>query len=215
MSNLIRLEEVGSDAAAEACARVLNNGGLAIVPTDTVYGVAARPDIPGVVEKVFRAKGRETGKALVVMVADLDSALELADREEYEDLCRLGRLWPGALTIVLKAAPLDWLHGVAPLGTLGIRVPDYAFLLLLLRRTGPLAVTSANMSGNRTPASFDEIDPNFLERLDDYTAVASDDSGPGKPSTIVELLESKLKVLRAGDINRDEIEAAWNGTETV
>lgn len=213
MSRLIRLKEVDREAAAEACARVLDDGGLAVIPTDTVYGVAARPDIPGAVEKVFRAKGRKTEKALVVMVADLEEAQELADPMEREGLRKLGRLWPGALTIVLNPAPRDWLETVAPLGTLGIRVPACPFLTRLLGLTGPLAVTSANLSGDRPPASYADINPAFMERLDYSLAVESEEAGCGRPSTVVELRQSRLKILRAGDIGESELRSAWNGVE--
>ncbi len=203
------MDEVDMQAAVDDCAAVLAWGGIAVVPTDTVYGIAARADTREAVEAVFTVKGRDAGKALVVMAADEQAALRLAASPEGEAVSRLARLWPGPLTIVVKAAPLDWLQPVAPAGTLGIRVPASSFLLELLKRTGPLAVTSANLTGKPAPASFADIDPVFLGKLDSAVLIEGE-AGSGKPSTVVEIAAGDLSVLRSGEIGDKELRSAWN-----
>lgn len=213
MPEVIRLEEMELQDAVWTCAEVLERGGLAAVPTDTVYGLAARPDMREAVGRIFKVKGRDAQKALVVMVSSLDEAVELAAPEEREGLRRLGSLWPGALTIVTRIAPIDWLENVAPFGTVGIRIPAATFLLELLRQTGPLAVTSANLSGAGAPGSFDEVNPDLLEKLD-MVVDGGGDCGSGKPSTVAEIGESGLRILRVGQIGEAELRLAMAGAES-
>lgn len=191
----------------ERCGEVLAGGEPVIIPTDTVYGLAARVDVPGAVGRIFALKGREAAKALVVMVSALEEALEMAVPDERRTLSGLGRLWPGALTLVVKAAPLPWMKQVAPDSqTLGIRIPDNHFVLELLSACGPLAVTSANPAGGPAPASLREVDPGLLERIE--LAVDGGECGSGKPSTVAEVSGGELKVLRAGGISEGELAQA-------
>lgn len=192
------------DTAIKRCGEVLARGELVVIPTDTVYGLAAKVDIPGAVERVFTVKGREASKALVVMVSSLEEALELAAPDERETLYRLGCLWPGALTLVVRAGPLPWIKRVAPVSQmLGIRIPDSHFVLRLLADHGPLAVTSANRTGSRAPASFQDIDPDLLERVG--LAVDYGERGSGNPSTVAEINGGELRVLRSGEIGESEL----------
>ncbi|MBN2026928.1 MAG: threonylcarbamoyl-AMP synthase [Actinobacteria bacterium] len=186
------------------CAEVLAMGELAIIPTDTVYGLAARADVHRAVEAVFRAKGRDAEKALVVMVSGIEEAAELTVEEERETLRRLGTLWPGPLTLVVKASEIPWRESVAPsTHMLGIRVPDSPLLLSLLSISGPLAVSSANLAGGPAPASFAEIDEGLLAKVG--LAVDGGKSGSGRPSAVVKISEGELTVLRQGEICEDEL----------
>jgi tRNA threonylcarbamoyl adenosine modification protein (Sua5/YciO/YrdC/YwlC family) len=201
------LHEADLTALLKRCATVLAAGELLILPTDTVYGLAARADIPNAVEAVFAAKGRDAGKSLVVMVSSAEEAAELVEPEQRESLGRLACFWPGPLTLVVRAREASWKRNVAPAsGSLGIRVPGDPFLLSLLVVSGPLAVTSANPAGGRAPVSFAEIDVGVLAA----TGLALDDGerGSGKPSTIAEIRGSTVSVLRQGEITEDELALA-------
>jgi L-threonylcarbamoyladenylate synthase len=157
MSEIMRLSKKEGPHLRKRCGDILSRGGLVILPTDTVYGIAAGADKREAVERIFEVKGREEGKALVVMVSTLEEAVEIAAPEHRDFLERLGSLWPGPLTLVVGAGDVAWKEIVAPgSDTLGIRIPDSPFLLGILRLTGPLAVTSANPAGERAPASFEE-----------------------------------------------------------
>ena len=207
MVEIIRLHEADQAALLEKCETALAAGGLLILPTDTVYGLAARVDIAGAVEAVFAAKGREEAKSLVVMVAGMKEAVQLAGPAQREPLKRLASLWPGPLTLVIEAEGVPWKENVAPAsGSLGIRVPDSPFLLRLLRMSGPLAVTSANTAGGPEPVAFADIGAHLLEAA----AIALDggESGSGIPSTVAEIREGAVSILRRGGITEDELNLA-------
>ena len=207
MAEIIRLRGADQAALVEKCEAALAAGGLIILPTDTVYGLAARVDMPGAVEAVFAAKGRDGTKSLVVMVTGVEEAARLASSEQREELRRLASFWPGPLTLVVEAADMPWKEDVAPAsGSLGIRVPDSPFLQRLLAVSGPLAVTSANLAGGPEPAAFADIDARLLAAA----AIALDggESGSGIPSTVAELREGAVNVLRGGAITQGELELA-------
>ncbi len=183
---------------------------MAVVPTDTVYGLVAGAENAGAVGKVFEIKGRETEKALVVMVSSREVAAELAACEERESLMRLGSLWPGPLTLVVKVGEVSLKRNVAPSSdTLGIRVPASPFMLRLLELTGPLAVTSANFAGGKAPASFREVDPDLLAMVE--VAVDGGEYGSGRPSTVVELKGDGVRILRKGEIGEADLRRALTG----
>ncbi len=207
MTEILRLHDTDYPSIARRCKEVLDAGELAILPTDTVYGLAARADIPTAVKAVFEAKGRDAEKALVVMVPGASEAAELAADGERESLLRLAGLWPGPLTLVVKAGDIPWKVNVAPSSAmLGIRVPDSPLLLSLLRTSGPLVVTSANPSGGTAPASFDMIDAVLLEKAG--IAVDGGKRGSGRPSTVAELRNGALRILRRGEMSEGELRKA-------
>jgi L-threonylcarbamoyladenylate synthase len=210
MVEIVNLADIELPILAERCAKVLARSGLAVVPTDTVYGLAAKADDPVAVGKVFEVKGREAEKALVVMVSDSNQAMELVASEQRGSLLRLGSLWPGPLTLVVKVGDLYLRRNVAPYSdTLGIRVPASRFMLRLLELSGPLAVTSANFVGGRAPASFHEVDRQLLAMVD--IAVDGGECGSGRPSTVAELSGGEVRILRHGEIGEMDLQRALRG----
>ena len=130
-------------AEVEAAARAAQTGALVVLPTDTVYGVGARPDDPAAIERLFKLKGRSEDVAVAVLVASLDAAVDIASHDDRaKRLAR--RVWPGAVTLVLPRTPrsANWALG-GDSSTIGVRVPSHPIALDLLSRTGPLAVSSA------------------------------------------------------------------------
>jgi L-threonylcarbamoyladenylate synthase len=170
---------------------VLSDGGVIVIPTDTVYGIAARADIPSAIDRIFEIKQRPKDKPLAVLVADVSAARVLGVFSE-EALAAAEKGWPGPLTIVL---PRRESAENIPLGgdpsTIGIRIPDHVFALDLLGRVGPLATTSANRSGESEPATVDEMAAS-LAGVDLFL-----DAGPiiGKPSKVVSFVDG-MKTLR-------------------
>ena len=210
MAETARLAEGEAPSLLRRCARVLDAGGLLILPTDTVYGLAARADLEEAVRAAFSAKGREGEKALVIMVPGAREAASLAAPAQRRALGRLSAFWPGPLTVVVEAAEAHWRGFVAPAsGSLGIRVPDDPFLLALLALRWPLAVTSANFAGGRAPSSFGEIDEALLAAAD--LALDGGPRGSGRPSTVAELRGDAVSVLREGDIGLHELRRALAG----
>jgi tRNA threonylcarbamoyl adenosine modification protein (Sua5/YciO/YrdC/YwlC family) len=191
------------DPALEAAAEALGSGELVVLPTDTVYGVAGRPDLPGATGRIFEVKRRPPELTLPVLVAGTSDARRVAslgaDAERLAD-----RFWPGGLTLVLPrtewSGPWD-LGGEG--GTVGVRVPAHEVALELLARTGPLAATSANRSGHPTPSDC----PGVRAALGDQVAVylCAGSAASGVASTVVDLTAGEPRILREGAIPPDDV----------
>ena len=186
--------------AVSAAAEVLEAGGSVILPTDTVYGVAALPTVPGATAAVAELKGRSDRQPMAVLVADVAQARSLvADGAVTAEVQRwMDELWPGALTLVLPRSPAA---AAMELGgrsdTVGIRCPDHAFLRALCRRVGPLATTSANRHGEPTPSTAGEASASLGVAVGLVV-----DGGPAGAvaSTVVDVTTVPWVVLRSGAI---------------
>ena len=133
--------------ALERAVAHVRAGGLLILPTDTVYGIGALASDAAGVSRLLAAKGRDRRMPPPVLVADPAQAADAVVRLPDAARALIGAFWPGALTLVLDArADLDWDLGESG-GTVALRMPDHPLALELLRRTGPMAVTSANRTG--------------------------------------------------------------------
>ena len=179
----------------------LRNGGVIVVPTDTVYGLACLPRHRSAVERIFELKGRPDSKPLPVL-GDGIGALETV--AEFDDRARAlaRKYWPGPLTMVLpRTGTFTFDLGGDDLATVAVRVPQDAVTLELLGRSGPLAVTSANMSGEPAAATLDEARAIFGSAVDAYVA---GDGGIGTASTVVSLI-GPPRVLREGAVGSIEV----------
>ena len=180
-----------------AAARAIKRGEIVGVPTDTVYGIAADPYDEAALDRLYDIKGRDDGKPIAILVADLDQGLELgAMSDRALDLAE--RYWPGAVTLVvprLDTAP-TWL-GDTKRRTVALRCPDHPIALQLLRLAGPLAVTSANRSEGEPVNSAEDAEAIFHDEVLTYLP---GEAGGGKPSTLVDLTQPSEMVLRHGPI---------------
>lgn len=140
------------EAVADRVAAALQSGGVVVLPTDTVYGLAALADQADAVGRVFDLKGRSHNTPLAVLCADVEQALGLV-ASELSDVVRVvgERWWPGPLTLVAPRRPKLDLHLGEPTTTIGVRVPNDLLVQLVARRVGPIAATSANRHGLPTP----------------------------------------------------------------
>lgn len=196
------------DAAGIArAAEILRGGGLVALPTETVYGLAARADSEAAIAAIYRAKGRPSFNPLIVHVAGLAEAERLA---RFDDRARLlaERFWPGPLTLVLplrEGAPVA-AAVTAGLPTIALRMPAHPLMQAVLRATGvPLAAPSANRSGFVSPTSAEHVLASFAP---EPPAVL--DGGPcerGLESTIVALRENGWQLLRPGPIGEEAVAA--------
>jgi L-threonylcarbamoyladenylate synthase len=200
--------ETGLTAATTA----IRAGELVVMPTDTVYGLAADAFDPAAVTRLLGAKGR--GRAmpppvLVGSVATLD-ALASSPSTWTRDL--VGHYWPGPLTVVVREqSSLQWDLGDAR-GTVAVRMPADPVALELLGRTGPLAVSSANLTGRPAATDADQA----AEMLADRVSVILD-GGPtvdDRPSTIVDCTGSRPRVLRVGAIPVEELRTVLAASDT-
>jgi len=180
-----------------AAARAIKRGEIIGVPTDTVYGLAADPYDEAALDRLYDVKGRDDGKPIALLVADLDQGLSLgAMSDRALDLA--DRYWPGAVTLVvprLETAP-TWL-GDTKRRTVALRCPDHHVALDVLRLTGPLAVTSANRSDESPVNSSTEAEAVFGDLVLTYLP---GEAGGGLPSTLVDLTQPTETILRSGPI---------------
>jgi L-threonylcarbamoyladenylate synthase len=207
--NVFDLSRPPSEDALAAAESALAVGSLVVLPTDTVYGVAARPDFPGATDRIFEAKQRPRGLILPVLVVDLVAAQTTAVFDQRAHLLATG-FWPGGVTLVLPRTPAarNWDLGEET-KTVGVRVPAHDVALALLERTGPLAVTSANLSGEPTPPDCEGVRSALGDAVTVYLCAGA---CAGTPSTVVDLTGPDLKVLRRGVVPIEDLEAALNGS---
>ena len=198
---LLQPDEAGIARAAE----ILRGGGLVAVPTETVYGLAARADSDAAVAAIYRAKGRPDFNPLIVHVASLEMARRLAHVDQRAE--RLAaRFWPGPLTLVL---PLRETSGLAPavtagLPTVALRMPDQPLTARLLQELGlPLAAPSANRSGAVSPTEPAHVAASLGPGVE---AVLDGGACPrGLESTIVALRADGWQLLRPGPLSEADI----------
>lgn len=201
------------EEALAAAVDAVRGGELIVLPTDTVYGIGADAFTPEAVEALLEAKGRGRDTPPPVLIGDHAVLLALAaDLPDYvEDLTE--ELWPGALTLILTAQPsLTWDLGETR-GTVALRMPEDEVALELLRRTGPLAVSSANRHGK--PAAKSVLDA--ATQLGDSVAIYLD-GGPariGASSTILDTTVTPAEIVREGAISKEQIIAVVGDIFTV
>lgn len=203
MSVYDTIQEDKRDEALETAVTAVRDGRLIVLPTDTVYGIGADAFSPHAVQDLLDAKGRGRTSPPPVLIGDHAVLMALAvDLPEYvEDLA--DAFWPGPLTIVLQAQPsLTWDLGETR-GTVALRMPDDEVALALLKRTGPLAVSSANRHGK--PAATTVL--SAATQLGDSVEVYLDggESRGGVSSTILDATVEPAVILREGAISREEI----------
>lgn len=178
----------------------LGRGGLIVLPTDTVYGIGANAFDPAAVAALRRAKARGRDQPPPVLVSQPQVISALAESVPATAQRLMAQFWPGALTIICRAQPtLAWDLGDTA-GTVAVRMPEDEVALELLERTGPLAVSSANRSG-QPPATTALA---AAAALGDEVGVYLDDgpSGGGQPSTIVDATGEQLRIVRHGALSR-------------
>lgn len=188
--------------ALRRAAAALRAGGVVLLPTDTVYGLAALT--PDAEEDLFVLKGRPPDRSIAVLVADRPAAESLAEHVPAPLAELMDRHWPGPLTVVLPRprSPAPQIGGDRD--TVGVRCPDHPWLRSLLTEVGPLATTSANRHAQPTPPQAADVltalppDPTTEARI--HVAI---DGGPctGQASTVVTWQDRQLRILRPGPLN--------------
>jgi len=183
--------------ALKAAADVLQAGGIAAIPTDTVYGFAAMVHDRNEIDRLYQIKERSHNKSIAVLLSDAEQAALVA--HEFPDKARrlAAKYWPGALTVIIrKNAGLP--DNLTSNDLVGLRIPDHEFTRELIRLTGPLAVTSANLSGENPAKSIDDFKDILGSQLDIII-----DGGPcsgGIPSSVINCETEPAVILREGAI---------------
>ena len=193
------------DLAVRAASRAVQRGGLVVLPTDTVYGIGADAFDPDAVKALLEAKGRGRDMPPPVLISAATTLDAIATDVPGYARALIDAFWPGPLTLVCtQQSSLQWDLGDTR-GTVAGRMPDHDVASALLERTGPLAVSSANLTGR--PAATDAVQAEEMlgERVD---IIVDAGEAPGKEaSTIVDVTGSQGRVLRRGALSIEELNA--------
>ena len=194
--------EVREDAISTA-ARSVTSGELVVLPTDTVYGLGADAFDEVAVSELLRAKGRGRDMPVPVLVGSWSTIDGLVSAVDDRTRALVEAFWPGGLTLVVRHAPsLTWDLGDAA-GTVAIRMPLHPVAIELLEQTGPMAVSSANLSGQPAAQTAAEA----RAQLGEDVAVYLED-GPasgGVASTIVDVTGARPRILRLGAVTEEHL----------
>lgn len=189
--------------------RALKRGEAVVFPTDTVYGLGVSVEAAAGPDVLYDLKERDRGKPIAWLVgasADLDRY-----GENVPDLARTlaAHYWPGPLTLIVQASGAVPEAFRSQAGTIGLRMPDNATALALIRDVGcPLATTSANLSGHPSPCSFAAVDPVLAARVGVVLPdAAGDDDKSGVASTVLDCTVGRPRIVREGAVTADDIAA--------
>lgn len=197
------------ETAVSAAVTALKAGKIAAFPTETVYGLGASVADEKAVLKIYEAKGRPLEKPLSILISSADDMEKVAEDIPDEAFLLAKRFWPGPLTIILKKRKDISDSITAGKQTVGLRVPAHPTALEIVRRAGPLACPSANLSDSREPKSASDVLKDLSGRID--LLVDGGETAIQKPSTIIDLTVSPPKILRVGGLDAAEIEKVIGG----
>ena len=184
---------------------VLNKGGLVAFPTDTVYGVGALAFDGKAVESIYIAKDRPIEKAIPILVAEIMDVEKVARTFPVTARKLASRFWPGPLTVLVPKKP-TLPEAVSATDTVGVRIPDHAVTRVLLRSSGPMAVTSANISGKDSPTTAKEVFDQLNGRIE--LIIDGGKTPGGIPSTLIDCSGKTINILREGPISLDDLLSA-------
>jgi tRNA threonylcarbamoyl adenosine modification protein (Sua5/YciO/YrdC/YwlC family) len=193
--------------------QTIGRAGLIVLPTDTVYGIGADAFSAFAVNALLEAKGRGRQSPPPVLIPSLDTLRALADNPPAITFKLAEKFWPGALTLIVRAqGSLSWDLGDT-MGTVALRIPDNEITLALLKEVGPLAVSSANLTGEPAATNVDEAEESFGSKVGVYLDGGATKSS--KPSTILDLTAPGfVKVVRVGALTVAQIKKVV-GTDAV
>lgn len=195
-------------AAIDEVAAILDRGGLVVIPTDTVYGVAARLDRPEAIARLYVAKGRPEDKPIPVLIGSPGELARLTRDLPPGAEAFVSRFWPGALTVALPRATAVPDEVTAGLDTVGLRMPDHPFALALIAACGgALAVTSANRSGEPSLDVAADVAATIGGAVD--LVIDGGRTPGGLASTVIALDAAGPRVFREGPIDAAALREAW------
>lgn len=193
----VNCDKEGIKVASE----IINNGGIVVFPTDTVYGIGCDPYNKTAVEKIYKIKSRNISKSLPVLTYSKETAKKIVQFNEFAEKI-VDKFWPGPLTIILKIRDEKIKESLNLKDKIAIRVPNNKCTLELLEKCNFLVGTSANVSGNSSYTNPEEC----LQNLEGYDVFVDGGviSGKGE-STIIEIENNEIKIIREGSLSKDEI----------
>lgn len=190
------------DKSLKKAIQLVNDGGVIAFPTDTVYGVGVSAFNPKAIERLYRVKQRDHGKPIPVLIGELSDLEKLTLGISPEVEIIIQHFWPGALTLILPKKP-GLPENLSSGKTLGIRQPDLNITLELLKGTGPMAVSSANLSGQTSARKAGEIKSPLAENID--LILDGGETPGGNASTVVHCYQGQLEILRPGPVTLEQL----------
>lgn len=206
MSELYNFKENIKKEELENIAKVINNGGVVVFPTETVYGIGADATNPDAVKKIFEAKGRPQDNPLIVHISNKDMLKDIVEDANEIETKLMDAFWPGPLTIILKSKGVLPMSVTAGLDTVGIRMPDNKIALSIIEESKkPVAAPSANVSGRPSGTNVEDIYNELKDRVDIF--VDGGDTIVGIESTVLKVVDGVVTILRPGKISLEDIKA--------
>ena len=188
----------------EKIVKKLREGAVICLPTDTVYGLAVDAWNEKAAIKIYNLKKRAKEKPLILFIKDQRHLISLVKKIPLSAIKMINKWWPGPLTLIFKSAISDPWYLVNQKGGIGIRIPSHPVVNKILQENGlSLATTSANLSGEQSIKDIEELSPIIKEKID--LIVDSGKIPPGKESTVIDVTISPPRILREGEIKREEI----------
>ena len=185
----------------EQVAKLVSDSRVVAFPTETVFGLGVKFGSYQALDALYEIKHRDKGKAISMMISNPKDIEKYAYiNKEAKKL--IDAFMPGMITIILKKRPFIDDYFTASLDTIGIRIPDDPFVLALLDQTGPMLVTSANLSGEDSLVDDKAVMEVFNGKI---PLIVEGESISKKASTIVDLSKGKIEILRVGDISKEQI----------
>jgi len=201
--------EVLKDNYLEKAKNIIENDGVIAFPTDTVYGLACNAFSKSAIDTLYNLKGRDSKKPLIVMIPENYNLENIVKNISPSAKKLMNKFWPGALTIIFKSKNILPKNATGELETVGIRIPALKETIDLLNYiNAPIFTTSANISGEQSPISAQEVLSYFNGKLPLIIDTGICDKKI--PSTIVDLSSSEVKLLRIGSISEEEIFSVLN-----
>lgn len=198
------LLDAKNEGATQIVAEIMQKGGLAAIPTETVYGLAANAYNEEACANIFKAKGRPGDNPLIVHIADLSMLKEVAAEIPEKALLLAEKFWPGPLTMIMKKTDKIPMVTSANLPTVAIRFPSHPVAQDIIKRAGiPLAAPSANLSGSPSPTTFQHCVNDLMGRVD--AIIDGGACAVGVESTIISLAGEKPVLLRPGFVTLEEL----------
>jgi len=185
----------------EKASEIISQGGIVIFPTDTVYGIGCNPYNKESVEKIYKIKSRDIMKSLPVLTYSIDTAEKIVEFDQFTKKI-VKKFWPGPLTVILKVTDKKIKESLNLENKIAIRVPDHKCTLELLKKCNFLVGTSANISGDVSYTNPEEC----LKNLENYDIFVDGGIITSKgESTIIEIENEQIKIIREGSLTEDEI----------
>ena len=185
----------------EKASEIINEGGIVIFPTDTVYGIGCNPYNKESVKKIYKMKSRDIMKSLPVLTYSIETAEKIVEFDQFTKKI-VKKFWPGPLTVILKVTDKKIKESLNLENKIAIRVPDHKCTLELLKKCNFLVGTSANISGNLPHTDPEEC----LKNLKNYDIFVDSGIITSKgESTIIEIENEQIKIIREGSLTEDEI----------